>query len=85
MCSGTLYPITPLDVFTCLTTCWWVLHERIVCIGRCFARVLLILPYSVNTTNKSTLLSNAIWVAVEQSMSVTWPSRPCSFPMLRSS
>jgi len=73
---GILYPITPLDVFICRTTCCPGLHASIVCIGLCFAKYLAILPVSVKTINKSTLLSSATYVAVEQSMSVTSPLLP---------
>ena len=42
-----------------------------VCMGFCLARVLAMPPVEVRQINKSTLLSRAICVAVEQSMSVT--------------
>jgi len=62
-----------------------VLQASIVCIGLCFAKYLAILPVLVKTTNKSTLLSRAIYVAVVQSMSVTSPDEPCYFETLRNS
>lgn len=71
----------PREEFICLTTCWRVEQAKIVCIGLCLAKYLAILPVSVRHTNKSTLLSSAICVAVVHSMSSTVPALPFSIPI----
>ena len=56
--------MTPLVMFTCLTTAVVVEHAKIVWKGLYLATYLAILPFSVKHTNKSTLLSRAMLHAV---------------------
>ena len=71
MWAGTLYPITPREALTCLTTLLETLHARMVYMGLYLANCLAMRPVWVTVTNMSTLLSSAICVAVVHSISVT--------------
>ena len=63
--------MTPLIIFDYLTTEESSEQQRIVYAGFYLAKLLAIFPVLVKQMNRSTLLSRAICVAVEQSMSVT--------------
>ena len=75
---GTLYPMTPLTIFDWRTTADSSEQHRIIYCGLCLAKLRAIFPVVVRQMNKSTLLSRAIYVAVEQSMSVTPTLLPCA-------
>ena len=62
--------MTPLTMLDWRTTLDCSEQHRIGWAGLCLARLFAMLPVLVRQMNRSTSLSSAIWVAVEQSMSV---------------